>query len=157
MRLREDRTALETIPLRLMIIAVVASMSVVPAAQALDGLENREFMRRADLQLERIISTAQLLAIAGPGNVRTIDLDFGGDGSVRFESVVIGDRQGGANISSAILRLSTGALKVHTATDPPVWMMAETGTGLVLTMPLTKLRMSAVFENRACFVLLEVV
>ena len=91
-----------------MIVAIVASLSIIPAGQALEGMRNRDFFRKAELQLQTIISTAEILAINGPGNVRTIALDFSGGGSVRFERLLIGDTRGGANMTCVILTTTSG-------------------------------------------------
>ena len=157
MRIRSDCSALESIPLRLMIIAVVAALSVVPAAEALETLESKDFVRRAVLQLECVISTAQVLAIEGPGSVRTVLLDFGGGGSVRFDSISIGDREGGSNMSSAILTLSSGARIVRSASDPPVCMRSPEGHAVHLETPAAKLRFSCELLNATWYVLVEVV
>jgi hypothetical protein len=75
MRLKLDIGALESLPLKLMIVAMVACMSVIPAGQALDELRDRDYVARAKLQLETVISAAQMLMIDGPGGVRTLRLD----------------------------------------------------------------------------------
>jgi len=157
MSLRTDRRGLESLPLKLMIIAVVASLSIVPAAEALDNLRNRDFANRVELQLDGMVSTAQFLAIGGPGGVRTISLDFTSEGGVAFERMIIGDGEGRANMSSIVLRFTNGAVMIKTCSDPPVWMRTKEGQGLLIESPHSDLRMSAQIDGRTEYVLVEAV
>lgn len=155
MTLRRDCDAVETIPLRLMIVAVVASLSILPAAEALDTLRNKDFVRRASLELDEIVSAAQVMSIQGPGNTRTITVDLRGDGTLRFGKIHIGDVQGGPNMSSAVLRFGNGASLVRTADEPPVWIRSISGGPLVLDTPLFVLGLRSVFENHTLSVVAE--
>jgi hypothetical protein len=157
MSLRDDGNALESLPLKLIIVAVVATMSVVPAGQALESFRNRDFAARAQTELETIVSAAQTLMIEGPGSVRTIHLDFSGDGSVAFSRLSIGDGRGGPNMSSAILHMSGGAILARTATEPAVWMMSSSRDSLAVDMPTCDLRLSTKLDGRTVFILAELV
>ena len=152
-----DRDALESLPLKLMIVAVVASLSIIPAGQALEGFRNRDLVTRAQLELESVISAAQTLMIDGPGGVRTLHLDFESSGSLAFDHLTIGDGRGGPNMSSAVLHLASGSKLIRTATEPEVWMTSESGNTLVIDTPACDLRLSAQLENRTAFVLVELV
>jgi len=156
MRLRHDRSGLESLPLKLMIVAVVASLSIIPASEALDGLRVRDFARKAELQLDLVIGTAQVVGIEGPGSVRTLDFDLDGGTRMRFASLSIGDHRGGANMSSVVLRLVGGGSTVRSASNPPVWMTGLDGESLVIDTPRFKLTLSCVLDNRTCSILLEV-
>jgi hypothetical protein len=157
MSLRTDSRGLESLPLKLMIIAVVASLSIVPAAEALNNLRNKDFVNRAELQLDTIVSTAQLLAVGGPGGVRTMELDFASEGSIAFERLVIGDGEGRANMSSVVLRFTNGAVMIKTCSDPPVWLRTKDDRGLVIDSPRLGLRMSAQIDGRTEYIRVEVV
>ena len=152
-----DTAGLESIPLKLIIVAVVATMSVVPAAQALTGLENRDFGRRAEVQLDLIVTTAQVLTVQGPGNVRTISLDFSGEGSLQFERLCIGDPLGGPNSSSAKLVLNNGAVLTRVAQDPPCTFCSSSMACFVSSLDRIELRMAAVLDNRTTLVIVEAV
>jgi hypothetical protein len=156
MSLRDDRSGLESLPLKLMIVAVVASLSIIPASEALDSLRTRDFARKAGLQLDLIIGTAQVVGIEGPGSVRTLDLDFDGGTRTRFASLSMGDHRGGANMSSVVLRFVGGGSTVHSASNPSVWMTGLDGKSLVIDTPRFKLTMSCILANRTCSILLEV-
>lgn len=125
-----------------MIVAIVASMSVMPAAEALESLRNGDFLRRAEAQLEVVISTAEVLAIEGPGGARVIELDFGSEGSLGFRSMMVGDSDGGPNVSAVVLRLSNGGTIVRFADDPPVMMTSPGGCGLLIASCSCTLRLS---------------
>jgi hypothetical protein len=155
MKLRADTGGLESLPLRLMIVAVVASLSIIPAAEALNNMRNKDFINRAELQLETVVSTAQLLAVAGPGGARTVSIDFSSDGSLAFESICIGDGQG-PNKSAVVLRFTNGATMVKTCTDPVTWLRTREGGGLFIELPIFELTMSAQMEGRTEYVLVEV-
>lgn len=157
MHLRRDDRALESLPLKLVIVVVVATMSVLPAARALAGLEDREFARRAGLELDRIVTAAELLTVRGPGNVRTISLDFSSDGGLSYQNLTAGDRQGGPNASGVVLRLSNGARITRLAEDPQCVLRSVEGDALVATQPRFDLRMAAVLEGGMTVIVLELV
>jgi hypothetical protein len=157
MALRNDVHALESLPLKLMIVALVATMSVVPAGQALEAFRNRDFVARAQVQLESIIGVAQTLMIEGPGSVRTLELDFRGDGPMAFSRLSIGDAKGGANMSSAVLSMVGGGMLARTATDPGVWITSDSLGSLTVDSPKFDLRLSAMLNGRTLYVLAELV
>jgi len=152
---RMSTDALESIPLRLIIIAIVASMSILPAAEALDGLETREFLRRAEIQLDRIVTTAQILSVQGFGNVRTIRLDFSSGSDLGLDELRVGDKPGGSNVSSAVLVLNNGGLLAKTATNPPCQISSRGMTALVCRMTTLDLRMTATMENGTSVIVVE--
>jgi hypothetical protein len=155
MSLRCDDAGLESLPLKLMVVAVVASLSIIPAAEALDGMRTREFIRKAELQLATIVACVETLTVEGPGNVRTISLDFSGDGGVGFSHLTIGDAKDGANVSSIILELRSGALIIKMADQPPVWMCSSAGIGLQIGSPVLDLRMSSLLSDQTDYILVE--
>lgn len=154
---RWDVRALESVPLKLIIVVVVATMSVLPAAQALAGLESREFVRRAEIQLDRVVTAVQVLTVQGPGNVRTLSFDFRSEGGLAFEELRIGDRMGGPNSSCAILRLSNGGVIARVASDPPCAACSTHMEAFVATQPLFDMRMTATLGNEMTVILLEMV
>jgi len=157
MRLREDFSALESLPLKLMIVAVVVSLSVVPAAEALGNLRNKDFVNRAGAQVEMIADSAQELMMEGPGGVRTLSLDFSGKGSLRFESIAIGDWEGGRNMSSVVLSLRNGAHIIDIIDDPPTWLRGPDGGPVDVRDTSFELRLTCSIEGRSAYVLAEVV
>ncbi len=155
MRLGRNDSALESIPLRLMIVAVVATMSVIPAARALGTLEDKQFMSRAAEQLERIIERAEGVAMMGPWNVATVELDFTSSGGLRLDRLVIGDAASGTNMSAVVLWLSSGGCIIRTCTEPPAWLRAQNGGALTVTGPSLVLRLSFQLESGIEYVLAE--
>jgi len=155
MRLKGDDSALESIPLRLMIIALVVSMSIIPASEALGTLRNGDFIRRAEAQLEVIVSTAEVLALEGPGGTRTVELDFSSDGSLRFKGMIIGDSTDGPNASAVVLILSNGGKLVRSADNPPVVMNTNGSSGLYIDSPWCCLRLSCDMADTCFRVIVE--
>lgn len=142
-------------PLRLMIVAVVVSMSIIPASEALETLRDGDFVRRAEAQLDGLIATAEVLAIEGPGGVRTVNLDFSSGGSLRFISMVIGDSEMGPNASAVVLRLSNGGTMVRCAEDPPVAMSDNQSSGLLIESSACCLRLSCHITGSHPLVMVE--
>jgi hypothetical protein len=140
-----------------MVVGVVAALSILPAARALEAFENREFALRAGSQISDIIGEAQRLSINGPGNVRTLSIDLYSKSEVRFSQLTLGDRQGGPNMSSAIMELSNGAMLVCSAEHSSLWIRSSSGDSLVLTTPRFDLRLSCVMDGRSPCVVAEVV
>jgi len=155
MKLIRNRDALESLPLKLIIIAVVASLSVVPAAEALENMKTREFLRRAELQLEKIRTTAHIVSVEGPGSARLVDLDFSSKSRLSFGSLTIGDAESGANMSAIVLELNNGVRLVRFLDDPPIWLKGPRDSALVVDAPIFRLRISLVIVNSTSCVVAE--
>jgi hypothetical protein len=143
MRLRDDADGLESIPLKLMIVSVVAAMSVVPAANALEMLRDRDFLSRATATLDRLMWTAEILSMNGPGAARTVALDFESEGEVRFSTLTLGDRPDGPNSSAIVLRMTNGLSIIRLAESPHTVIMGRDGSGLEISAEKSMLRMEA--------------
>jgi len=157
MTVRWDSEGLESIPLKLIIVAVVATMSVLPAAQALSGLESRDFVRRAGVQMDRLATLSQVLTVQGPGNVRTVDLDFSSESRLAFEQFMFGDEPRGANESRVMLVLNNGGIIVRLASEPPCTICAEDRGPFVSNQATFSIRMTSVFEDNRTIVLVGMV
>ena len=142
MSLANDCQGLESLPLKLMIVAIVAALSILPAAEALSTLKNRDFLQRAESQLDRIASAAESLAIAGPGNVRTISVDLSSEGPTKFSRLVVGDSPNSSNASALVLELSSGSRMIRTLENPPACLTSSEGGPLEISMPIFRVRMT---------------
>ena len=114
--------ALESLPLRLMIVAIVAGMSIGPAASALQVLEDRSFVHRCEIELERLISASQAVAMEGTGSKRTVDVDLSSEGRLRVTRVMVGDAWGGPWMTSIVLEFSSGRRMIGSVDQPFVWL-----------------------------------
>jgi len=152
-----DDEALESLPMRLMVVAIAAAMSIVPAAEALETLQDRDFVSRARLTMDRIIGAAQVLSMQGPGAARTVDVDLSSQGGLRAVSLSVGDGPGGAYANALVLGLSSGASLVALAQEPSVAMSSETGATLVVSTDRFCLRMEARLVGDERIVSVEVV
>jgi len=157
MLLSRDGQGVESIPLRLMVVAVVATLSVVPASEALESLRNKDFVRRAETQLDLIATFAEVLCVQGPGSARSLSLDFSSDGSLRFCRLVLGDSREGPGACSVLLELSSGARMVSSADEPPVRLCSPEGTKLVVERPVFEMTLRSSLWNGEPVVVAEVV
>lgn len=154
-RLKRDFNALESIPLKLLVVAAVAGLSVIPAADALESMRNKDFAASAQLQMERIAHAAGLVAMEGPGSVRTISLDFSSEGSLGFFRLTLGDSEGGPAMNCVALKLNTGAYLTCMVDDPPAWIRSISGEGLSIFDPVFDLRMENVPDDGSGYILAE--
>jgi hypothetical protein len=155
LRLRNDASALESIPLKLVIVAAVAGLSIIPAADALESMRNKDFVGRAQLQIEQIAHAVQVVAMEGPGSVRTLSLDFSSEGSVGFFRLSLGDSEGGAAMNCVALKLNTGAYLTSMVDDPPAWLRGYAGDGLDVFNPVFDLRIENRLDGESGYILVE--
>ena len=141
MPLVRDLYALEALPLRLLIIAIVAGLSIMPAADVLESLRDRSFIQRCELQLDTMMRTAQAISIEGLGAVRTVHLDFTSDGRLQMASLTVGDEWGKPCMTSIVLELSSGGRMVRTAMQPAIWLTSEGRDGLCIMAEAFDLRL----------------
>ena len=156
MSLGSDLEAIETIPLRLMVIAVVVALSVLPAAQALDTLKTRDFLQRASQQLDSIMDTIEVLIVEGPGSVRTKSLDFSSSGDLGFRCLRVGGAPESANSTSVVLVLDNGGTLVRVSPNDEIPVSAKDGGRLEVWRDRFDIRMSAEFEKGRFWVMVEV-
>ncbi|MCJ7489039.1 MAG: hypothetical protein MUO87_02680 [Thermoplasmata archaeon] len=157
MAIKTDRNALEALPLRLLIVAVVAGLSVVPAAGALQTLQDRSFLDRCAVQVESIVNTAQVVSLEGFGSRRTIDLDFCSDGSLRMNRLGIGGCWTDPTLSSVVLELSSGRKLIRSADEPFVWLATGSHECLETSSPLFTLSLTASWLDGGPLVVCEVI
>ena len=143
LQLRTDARAVESLPLRLLVVAVVAGLSIVPAAGALDALRDRSFLDRCSVQLRTIVSTAELVAMEGIGAKRSMRVDLTSDGTLRATELEIGGGPGEPTRSSAILELSSGRLLICQADEPFTWLASPAYERLVTRSTAFTLVMTA--------------
>jgi len=155
MRLGRDVGALESLPLKLIIVAVVVTMSVVPAADALESLRDKDFLRRAETQLDELVWTAEVVSMEGPGSSRKLALDFSSEGRLRFEKLTLGDHPDGPNSTAARLTLSTGASVIRTADMPPAPMSGPDGQAVVVCSISATMVLRCVVEDGTPRIVLE--
>ena len=120
-----DDNGLESLPLRLMIVAVVAGMSIAPAAEALKTLTSQSFLQRCEAELEGLIRSSQSVLMEGAGSSRMLGLNLASDGHVRVEMVAIGGERGSPYMACVMLHLSNGNSIIRSAIAPPVWLASS--------------------------------
>ncbi len=156
MAIRDDE-ALESLPMRLIVVAVAAAMSIIPAAEALETLQDRDFVSRARLTMDNLVGVAQMLSMQGPGAARTVDVDLSSEGGLRALGLRVGDVPGGAYASAVTIELSSGASLLRLAQEPPVAMVSSEGGTLVVEAERFTLRMETALLGDERVVTVEVV
>ena len=139
-----------------MVVSVVAVLSVLPAAEALDTLRDRAFTDRCAVQLGKVVSLAQIVSMEGAGASRVLRLDFRSEGALSMQSLSIGGGPGDPYMASIALELSSGARMIRSAEEPFVWMASETLGAVEVHSAVFDLRMSATWHEGVEFVQCEV-
>lgn len=151
-----DCAGLEGLPLKLMVVSVVAALSVLPAAEALDTLRDRAFADRCAIQLDQVVSLAQTVSLEGAGASRVLRLDFRSEGALSMQSMSIGGGAGDPFTASVVLELSSGMRLFRSADEPFVWMASEELGPVVVYSEDFDLRMTAARHEGVAFVKCEV-
>lgn len=157
MAIGSDCRAVEAIPLRLLVVAVVASLSVIPASGALDALRDRSFLDRCVVQIETIVATAEVVALEGEGSRRSVDVDLTTDGSLRMSRLAIGGGPDDPARSSVILELSSGRRLIGQVDEPFAWLASPYHEGLVTRSTEFTLLLTASESGNGMLVICEVV
>jgi hypothetical protein len=150
-----DARALEALPLRLLVIAIAAGLSVVPAAEALESLRDRSFLQRCEIQLDAIIGTCQMISMEGYGAARTVSLDFRSEGRLRMASLMIGDSWGEPGMTSVVLELTSGGKMIRTISEPAVWLTSAGHEGLRIDSESFSLRLTVGFPGSVPVIVCE--
>jgi hypothetical protein len=151
-----DTRALEALPLRLLVIAIAAGLSVVPAAEALESLRDRSFLQRCEVQLDAVIGTCQIISMEGYGAVRTVSLDFRSEGRLRMASLTLGDGWAEPGMTSVVLELTSGSRMIRTASEPAVWITSADHEGLRVDSQSFSLRLTVGNSSSVPVVVCEV-
>lgn len=151
-----DCSGLEGLPLKLMIVSVVAALSVIPAADALDTLRDRAFADRCVLQLDQVVSIAQIVSMEGTGASRVLRLDFRSEGALSMQSLSIGGGAADPYMASVVMELSSGMRLIRSAEEPFVWMASEGLEAVTVNSAVFDLRMAASCHEGIGFVECEV-
>ena len=115
-----------------MIVAIVAGLSIGPAAGALHALEDRSFLHKCEIELQRLICTSQAVAMEGVGSSRVVDIDLSSNGRLRMISLTIGGERGDPWMASTVLELSSGRQMIRSASEPFVWIASTDLDQLVI-------------------------
>ena len=138
-----DTQAVESLPLRLLVVAIVAGLSIMPAAGALDALRDRSFLDRCSVQLQTMVSTAEVVAMEGIGARRSLHVDLTSDGALSASELGIGGGPDEPTRSSVILELSSGRRMICQADGPFTWLASPAHERLVTRSTAFTLVMTA--------------
>lgn len=113
------------LPLRLLVAAVVAGVTLPSIFGGLSLYELQDASRRAVEAIDAIVRTAQRFYFAGGGG-EDVRVDLTGGVTASVEYVRVGDVPGGPRAPSAAYKV-TGQGEVFVLADPPVPMSGDDG------------------------------
>ncbi|MCE5296723.1 MAG: hypothetical protein LLG16_06430 [Euryarchaeota archaeon] len=125
-----DRSALEGMPLKLVIISMLIALTVPTVYGALGNFEEVTVTNSLKNEVEELASIVQDLIMMGPGNQRTVTVSVPSDGS--FLTI------GGASRSDMMsigYGTKGGEVVRYYLTDPNVLFVTPTIGGLVIEGP----------------------
>lgn len=120
-----DAEGVEGLPLRLLVAAIVAGLTIPTVVAGLTAYEAQQVELRTVQELDAVVRVAQQLYMSGDG-AQDVRVDLAGGVTVRVEYAAIGDAPGGPLAPSVRFKLS-GQPEVFLLADPPVPMAGEDG------------------------------
>lgn len=153
---RWDRRGIEGMPLKLMLIGLMVSLSLPAVIGSLDSYEESVAKTSLRTSAEELAAAATEVFVAGEGNVRTLTVEFSPSASRGDGRIEVGGPLSGA--ASLGVRCMYGGAVFHTAymSDPPVRLVTAGGTLSVGPGP-TEIALSCVRTDGRLVVLAEVV
>ena len=97
--LRSDNSAVEGLPIKLIITAIVLAITVPIIFASLRSYDRASVEQQLASEIDRFIGLVQLTYTAGPGNSALIEFDVPSGTFTRVERISFGDAPGGAMIS----------------------------------------------------------
>ncbi len=133
--LRDDRSAVIDVPMKMLISVVLVSMATIVLYPALQSYQETEMENRVSLSMAEI-EAAVLAVQRHVGSSRTVVLDVPSSGGIRLDRLTIGGdlTASPSEVGTVSWRLSTGAkgaILVSSATGP-VPMASSEGSQLVI-------------------------
>ena len=113
------------LPLRLLVAAIVAGLTIPTIVSGLSVYEAHEVSARAIRAIEAVVLVAQQFYLSG-GGAEDVRVDLEGGVTAKVEYVVIGDAPDGPRAPTARFKVS-GQPEVFVLSDPPVPMAGEGG------------------------------
>jgi hypothetical protein len=125
-----DGEAIEGMPLKLMIIALVMAITVPLIFAALRSFDASRVENELVAEINDFIATVQTIYTSGPGNSAVIDFEATGGSFADVEKVIFGDALGGQMRSVVRYQLRNGMETPIVAESPNVPMSTENNTAL---------------------------
>ncbi len=151
-----DRNGIEGLPLRLMVVALLISLTLPIALGTLQGFQEQAQVRAGMLLAEQIGSAATSAYTGGEGNVRVVKLDWpesqeGQAPRLRLAGPV------GSLLSSRLDIIVNGEVSgQHFLSDPLIQLVSVDSMRLEIDPSCKELRLSCVVEAESIYVLVEV-
>jgi hypothetical protein len=152
-----DRNGIEGLPLRLMVVALLISLTLPIALSTLQGFQEQTQVRAGMRIVQEIGSAATSAYASGEGNVRIIKLDWpGGQQGATLKLRLAGPI--GSLLSTRLDVIVSGEVSgQHFLSDPLVHLVSADQERLEIGPGCDELRLSCVVEAEMLWVLVEVV
>jgi hypothetical protein len=122
--------AIEGMPLKLMIVALVMAITVPLIFTALRGFDVSKVENELVAEINDFIETIQMVYTSGPGNSAIIDFGTPDGSFTEVEKVIFGDVPGGQMRSVIRYQLRNGLETLIVVESPNVPMTTESNTAL---------------------------
>jgi type II secretory pathway pseudopilin PulG len=155
MRLR-DRSGIEGLPLRLMVVALLISLTLPIALGTLQGFEEQAQVRAGMRLAEQIGAAATSAYTSGEGNVRVVKLDWPEVPQRLAMSLMLAGSAGSVQSSRVDVVLNGEISGQHYLSDPLVRLVSANSTRLEIVPGCQELRLSCFVEAENAYVLVEV-
>jgi hypothetical protein len=152
-----DRNGIEGLPLRLMVVALLISLTLPIALSTLQGFQEQTQVRAGMRIVQEIGSAATSAYASGEGNVRIIKLDWpGGQQGATLKLRLAGPV--GSLLSTRLDVIVSGEVSgQHFLSDPLVHLVSADQERLEIGPGCEGLRLSCTIEAEMMWVLVEVV
>jgi hypothetical protein len=130
MTLNSDSSAVEGLPLKLIITALVLSITIPASVNALQAYDRMQAQENVRNEVEHLIISARQVYLGGAGSQRVIEFNPDGGMFYHLDWVSIGDAVGGQNESAIFYRFEDGSTKVILISNPRVALRGEGGGGV---------------------------
>jgi len=152
--LSRDLRGIEGLPLKLMIVALLVSLTLPVALTSLQGFSERLVSTAIESELDELEGAAISTFLGGPGSVRVVEMDIhmvssGG-------SIELGGPRG--TLESHSIRFCEGDLQIIRYVDGlPLDISTRDGGSAMLWSPGGSFRMECVSEGDEIWIMVEVI
>ncbi|MBA3046513.1 MAG: hypothetical protein KKH41_08255 [Candidatus Thermoplasmatota archaeon] len=132
-RFRHDESAVEGLPMTLIISMVILAITVPLIFGSLRAYDRGRVEAELTTEIDNFISMAQLVYTSGPGNSAVVEFNAVGGSMTQIDYIHFGDEIGGELASTIRYRLQGQQEKIYAITSPNVPMLSAEYTAFQLS------------------------
>ena len=132
MSLNSDSSAVEGLPLKLIITALVLSITIPASVNALQAYDRIQAEEGVQAEVEHLALSARQVYLGGSGSQRVVQFNPKGGMFYTLEWVAIGGPVGSQNTSSIFYRFEGGSTRGIVLTNPQIPVQGEDGNAVML-------------------------